>query len=377
MSENSLKLQALISELNKRRETYAAEGVPVIRELYKSDGRKQKRPELFHDSSFLFIRTFDGDIGNRPLPSMNFWNTPDISFTPMTGTSPITTNELKAGETYRVRCRLYNRGDVTVPYPKVEFFLTDPSLGFDTRFSTFIGVTQMNGFLLANGIGEADFIYRVPPEEAGHKCFFARTFSFSPLDRPHDIYFLDPVTDRHIGQKNLNIVSQAVPYNFNLVHMPNADENIQFVPMAMKEIVGLGDTSLGKFQFQEKPSVATFLRQEIKVLSPKQDIKIQRARTGFRVLSQGEGPNADEQAKISRAFTNAIAQIGAGKAKPSAFKELFAEKRKMSAFMQQTKLNIQIPQAGLKPGEAMAVNIINTNTVTGVVKGGITLIVIG
>ena len=29
-------------------------------------------------------------------------------------------------------------------------------------------------FLHANDIGEADSVYRVPPEEEGHKCFFAR-----------------------------------------------------------------------------------------------------------------------------------------------------------------------------------------------------------
>jgi hypothetical protein len=69
----------------------------------------------------LYIRSYNGDTGNRPLPPINFWNTPDISFTPLTGTTPLVTNELQAGETYQVRCLLRNRGDVTVPYPKVEF----------------------------------------------------------------------------------------------------------------------------------------------------------------------------------------------------------------------------------------------------------------
>jgi hypothetical protein len=45
--------------------------------------------------------------------------------------------------------------------------------------------------------------------------------------------------------------------------------------------------------------------------------------------------------------------------------------------MQQTKLSIQIPQFDLQAGEAIAVNVVNTNTNTGVVKGGVTMIVVG
>ncbi|MDB5263938.1 MAG: hypothetical protein JWQ14_3221 [Adhaeribacter sp.] len=377
MSENSRQLQALITELNKRREEYTREGLPVIQELYKTRGRRQKKPDVFNDSSFLYIRTYDGDLGNRPLPTMNFWNSPDISFMPVTGTTPLTTNELRAGESYLVRCHLHNRGDVTVPYPKVEFWLTDPSLGFDTRFSSYVGVTQMNGLLLANGVGEAQFVYRVPPEESGHKCFFARTFSFSPLDKPHDVYALDPVTDRHIGQKNLNIVAQATAYRFNLIHMANTEEIIQFVPLTTKEIIGLGTPALGKLQFIENRSAAIFYRQEIKLLHPNQNVHVKNEQEGFRISAQGEGPGVREQAKIMQAFTNAIKRIGAGKAKPSEFKELFAEKRKMNDFIQKTSLNMTLPQLELKRDEAMAFHIINTNTTTGIVKGGITLVITG
>lgn len=377
MSENSRRLQALVRELNNRREGYTREGLPVIQEFYKSRDRRQRKPEVFNDSSFLYIRTYDGDIGNRPLPAINFWNSPDISFTPTTGTTPLTSNELRAGESYLVRCQLHNRGDVTVPYPKVEFWLTNPSLGFDTRFATYIGVTQLNGLLLANGSGEAQFLYRVPPEESGHKCFFARTFSFSPLDKPHDVYALDPVTDRHIGQKNLNIVAQASAYNFNLIHLPNANEIIQFIPLTMKEIIGLGDRSLGKFQFKETRSAALFYRQEVKVLSPHQNVRIQGGRQGFQISAQGEGPDVREQAQIIHDFIHAIQQIGTGKANPSEFKEVFAAKRRMNAFNQQTSLSITLPQLNLNPEEALAFNIVNTNTVTGVVKGGITLIITG
>jgi hypothetical protein len=375
MAGNRMQLQALIAELNKRRDAYKNESVSLIQEFYKPYGRRQRRPEPFNDSSFLYIRTYDGDIGDRPLPSINFWNSPDISFQQTTGTAPITTNELKAGETYLVRCLLHNRGDVTVPYPKVEFFLTDPSLGFDTRFSTYIGVTQMNGLLLANSKGEAQFIYRVPPEESGHKCFFARTFSFSPIDKPFDVYALNPVIDRHIGQKNLNIVAQGTSYTFNLIHLPNTEENIQFIPLTMNEIIGLGEITLGKFQFKESRSATILNRQRVQVLSSKQNVQVDRGQEGLRFIAQGEGPTLREQARKYRAFTSAIKRINSGKAKPSEFKQLFTEYREINKLQQKTTLAINLPQMGLQSNEAIAVNIICTNTATGGVKGGITLII--
>ena len=134
---------------------------------------------------------------------------------------------------------------------------------------------------------------------------------------------------------------------------------------------------MGKLTFREGASTALFSRGEITVLTEKRELAIERGRSGFAIRSRGEGPDLHEQAEVSRAYTNAIAEIGAGKARPSQFKELFAQKRKMSAFMQQTKLSIQIPQFDLQAGEAIAVNIVNTNTNTGFVKGGITMVVVG
>ncbi len=377
MSENLRQLQALVEELNKRRTVYTEEAVPAIKELYKARERKGREPEPFKESSFLYIRTHAGDIGNRPLPSMNFWNTPDISFSPITTTIPLTTNELRAGETYRVACKVHNRGDVTVPFPKVEFFLTDPSLGFDTRFATYIGVTQMNGLLLSNGVGEAYFSYTVPPQEAGHKCFFARTYSFSPLDKPNDVYALNPVTDRHIAQKNLHIVQQANAYNLQWIHLPNALGTLRFLPLSTKDLVALGDPAIGQLDFREQRSAAVFMRQEVKVLDSDSRVIVKRGRMGFALTSAGDGPGEGEQAEIAKAYLHALEQIRDGKAKRSSFKDLFTAKRKMDSFRMQTKLQIAIPSLNLAPGQAVGINLVNTNSITGEVNGGITLVVTG
>ena len=85
----------------------------------------------------------------------------------------------------------------------------------------------------------AEFAYTVPPTESGHKCLFARCFSFSPLDLPIDDFALDPRLDRHVAQQNLNIVGQAQAFAFNLVHTPNARLRIALRPLQPEELLAL------------------------------------------------------------------------------------------------------------------------------------------
>lgn len=372
MTHNREELQAFLRELNERRDAYTQKAPALTRKLY---GR-EKGPKVFNDSSFLYIRSYNGDIGTRPLGNILFWNSPDITITPVTGTAPLTTNSVDAGHSYRLQCQLHNRGDVMVPFPKVEFFLTVPTLGFDVRVANKLGATQMNGLLMPDGNGSAEVIYDVPATESGHKCLFARTFSFSPLDKPYDVYNLDPRIDRHIAQKNLNIVPQASPYMFNLVHLPNANERIEFVPMTMNEAIALNEPLLVNFKWKEKVDVGVFREMKLEVVGNTEGLSLKRGRKGLEVISQGKGPSLAQQEKLTRSLNRAVAQINAGKAHASQFKELFLAFRTMKDSIQKTSMQMKIPKMGLKPGEAVAWNIVNTNNVTGEVKGGITIVVV-
>ena len=49
----------------------------------------------------------------------------------------------------------------------------------------------------------------------------------------------------------------------------------------------------------------------------------------------------------------------------------------MNDVVQKTSLQMQIPKMDLKPGEAVAWNMVNTNNATKEVKGGITIVVVG
>ena len=146
-----------------------------------------------------------------------------------------------------IRTVLRNRGDLAVPSAKVELFLTDPTLGFDTRFATRLtGLGSVpSAWVPSGGSAAAEFVYTVPPTEAGHKCLFARTFSFSPLELPLDDFALDPRLDRHVAQQNLNIVGQAQAFAFNLVHRPNARIRIALRPLQPEELLALRHPVLG------------------------------------------------------------------------------------------------------------------------------------
>jgi hypothetical protein len=109
-----------------------------------------------------------------------------------------------------------------------------------------------------------------------------------------------------------------------------------------------------------------------------ENIKMKKDGTVFNITMTGkEGMDINRQAEIMKSVTGAIQAINAGKAKPAQFKELFRAFREMNKSMQNTAFKMRIPDFGLEKGEAMGLQIVNTNMVTGEMKGGITLIVTG
>src|SRR5687767_11091597 len=101
--------------LQKRRELYRGGMVSELKALFQQ--RDRRPPEEFHDSSFLYMRSYDADLGVRPFTGVDHWRSPDITLSPVTSVSAYTTS-LNAGETYLIRCALRNRGDLAVPSAK-------------------------------------------------------------------------------------------------------------------------------------------------------------------------------------------------------------------------------------------------------------------
>ena len=227
MPENSFDdIHAYIAELRDRARKSQAESHQALDPLYREQDRKP--PGDFVESSFLYMRSCDVDNGSRPFPCPVFWLSPDLRVAPLSNLGA-PTRELIAGGSYRFTAVVRNRGDLIVPSAKVEFWLVTPTLGFDTRFAVKIGVAADR--VMAFSATEVSVDYTVPPTVSGHRCLFARVFSFAPLDIPVDDFALNPVIDRHVAQQNLDVVASGESFVLDWVHHRNAAERLELVPM--------------------------------------------------------------------------------------------------------------------------------------------------
>jgi len=376
MSVNVKKAAGYISGLRKSREEYLKKVPAQLAKIYSGKDKRPK-PDHFKESSFLYIRSYNGDTGIRPFTGINFWNSPDITINPISN-SGINTTELYAGNTYNIRCRLNNRGDLMIPYPKVEFFLTDPSLGFNTTVAKLLGLTQLPGLLLPASNDEAIMRYTVPASESGHKCLFARTYSFSPLDKPFDLNALDPRLDRHIGQQNLNIVPQGSTYTFNLVHQPNTLETVEFRPLSVRQVMVLQHPALRELKITQLKDTQTLARIKVEVAAKtSHELGMKNDKGIWQVTTSGKGISLDKQGKIFKT-TNAILEaIHSGKGSHQHFKRELKPFTDMNRHVAVTAFQMTIPDFGTRKGYAVGFDIVNRNKIDGSIKGGITIIATG
>lgn len=333
-----------LKELLSRREPYKGDALGELAGEFRK--RERRPPKVFKDSSFLYMRSYAGDIGVRPFSGITFWRSPDIQISPVTNIAAYTT-ELEAGETYIVRCALRNRGDVAVPSAKVELFLTDPSLGFDTRYAQNLTLGKVPATWVAPGATASTvFQWTVSPSESGHKCLFARAFSFSPVDLPASVYALDPRTDRHVAQKNLNIAKQAQNFSFQIIHPPVARMRIELRALQRDELLRLCEPALAE--------VAPAAKWPERGWGSLAKIELE---------DRGEG-------KVSIELTPEGALLIAEGERQGGEKEPLPHR---------TRLRMTVPDLGLKPGEAVGLDITavdESNEELGPV-GGITLVIVG
>ena len=381
MPEDATATAEYVSELRKRREAYSEEALARLREVFHR--RDRKPPEVFHDSSFLYIRSFDGDIGNRPFSGIVHWHSPDLLVSPISSVGAYTTT-LQAGDTYIIRTVLRNRGDLAVPSAKVELFLTDPTLGFDTRFATRLtGLGNVpSAWVTSGGSAAAEFAYTVPPTEAGHKCLFARCFSFSPLELPLDDFALDPRLDRHVAQQNLNIVGQAQAFAFNLVHRPNARIRIALRPLQPEELLALRHPILADVRpAREFPQRGWGRLTGIKLTETDgEGIVVEEEREGVGFSSEDRaGFDLGSQRELESAVREVLNAVQAGKTKLSQHRDLLAKFREMTGQVRRSRFAMTVPDIGLQPGQAVGLEMaaLDQNTDPPDAFGGIMIIIVG
>lgn len=372
---STAELQAYLKELIESRDQYLDEAIPALEKNF-ARGKGEIPPRRFNDASFLYIRSHPGDTGSRPLGNVVHWHSPDIQLVPGTGGN--FTTQLEAGASYIVSIRLHNGGDMAVPYPKVELFLSDPTLGFDTRYSTHIATTQHDGILLPNSTALVQHHYQVPFGESGHKCLFARTWSFSPPDLPIDLHALDPRIDQRIAQQNLHVVQQGQPYMMQIVHPMNADDTIEFVTMHADDILRLHLPHIHAHRLRGDIRENALERIEFERQGKSGgDLEWDHGR--IRLRSHGDGPSLEEQQHLEAALSRLLSEHGRDSQDPGKdhFRSLVAAYRKASQYNTRTRLAIKVPDLGLQEGEVAGVQISRRCSATGNVHGGITLLVTG
>jgi hypothetical protein len=369
-----------LRSLLRQRELRTEDAIAELHTFFKR--RDRRPPEEFQDSSFLYMRSFDADLGARPFANVPFWLSPDISLSPLTGGIAYT-DTLKAGDTYVIRCALRNRGDIGVPSAKVELFLTDPTLGFDTRFATNLTLGHVpSAWVPADAHSAVEFAYTVPSTEAGHKCLFARAFSFSPLDLPIDDFQLDPRLDRHVAQRNLNIVGQSQPFEFAMVHAPNARVRIRLRPLEPEQLLKLHEPALSDVApAREIPRSGWGRTTGLGLSKPGGgEIVVREEADGLAVEARDpEGLDLGAQRELNAAVRDVLRKVAAGTARMADYRDVFAKFRRMNSQARRSTFRMALPDLGLAPRQAVGLDItaVDENDADPQVFGGITVVVIG
>ncbi|TDX29237.1 hypothetical protein [Rhodovulum visakhapatnamense] len=291
----------------------------------------------------------DRATGVRPFSGITFWHSPDLMLSPVT-----------------------NLGTA-----KVEHFLVDPTIGFSTQFAENLTLARVpQAFVPALGAAETRFVWTVPPSQSGHKCLFARVFSFSPLDLPVDDVALDPRLDRHVAQLNLDILGQAQAVNFNLVHRANARIDLTIRALQPTELMALRHPALaGIAPFPDIPKRGW---AELRLRKGGGEVKAEPMPEGLRLSITGRGISLDDQKQLGGAMRAVLRAIGAGKTQALAHRDLFARFREMTREARQTRLSLRTPRLGIPKGQAIGVEVIGIDQVAGDgPMGGLTLVVSG
>jgi hypothetical protein len=311
------------------------------------------------------------------MPCPVFWLSPDLSVAPLSNLG-MPTHQLTAGAPYRFTATVRNRGDLPVPSAKVEFYLTDPTLGFDTRVSTKLGVAA--GRVQAHGASQASLDYTIPPAMSGHRCLFARVFSFSPRDLPIDDFALNPLLDRHVAQLNLNIVAQGSALAINWIHHCNAAELLEIVPMMAQVIRALRVEAVTALRLAGADKWRD-VEGQLKIgfeAGKGSTIEARRTDRGFELRSQDDAAvSLERQAELTKEVQAQLGALEAGGGDAARFAKLCREFRAMSAQTVRSRLTLGLPDAGLERGQAIGLNLIKRDIETDEATGGLGLFLTG
>lgn len=331
-------------------------------------GNRDKKPEEFKDKTFLYIRSVESDTGSRPMPGGTiFWNSCDIELYDSSGTL-IPANQMQLNQTYTITVLVHNEGDMTCNSCVVELFICNPSIGFDRTHATQVGI--QSHIIMGHNTVTARFLFKPGAGDLGHRCMFARAYSYVSADMPLSADAFNPVADRHIGQQNLSIIDQGNAFEFNV-----------FVPVRLKTQnltlkLNQNKAPVGNIKLKGFENLVTTNR----TISGKRFLFLQNIGTDNKSdKNQSAGITREQKSFLIRLLLFILSMIFRKKYDPSRFEAMKAVgdntwTKKFSAGL--NKMTMQIPFLFLGPGKATQFEIEMTDE-AGKSLGGFTLIVKG
>jgi hypothetical protein len=160
-----------------------------------------------HYTPWLLIRSFLGDTGARPLASGTvFWESPDVWVVSAAGI-----NQPIPGQSNTVYARVSNLGRETATGVQVRFWWANPSLAITEASANLIGIGYTNIQAASTVDVQCPNPWIPVVENGGHECLLAEALipNFDPLTAP-----MDPVDDRHVGQKNEQLLLVSPGHSF-------------------------------------------------------------------------------------------------------------------------------------------------------------------
>lgn len=185
------------------------------------DDQHDDKPEEPHDGEFdgttrLFIRTHPADDGSEPLaPGLAFWTSPDVVIVKPGGAVG---GEAVPLQVNQVRVTVNNGGGIPAVDAYVDAFVADPSTLITPATATFIGggLVTVQAYLQAT----IDLPWTPQAGDTGHRCVIARVSLVFPPDTYTDPTVFDVVGDRHVAQRNIQVLEvaagQAMTFRFRL-----------------------------------------------------------------------------------------------------------------------------------------------------------------
>jgi hypothetical protein len=204
---------------------------------------RQERGRANSFLPYLLVRSVIGDRGDRPI-NVPFWESPDIWTAPGDPSSspavpPDHGGTLVAGEANTVYAHVWNLGFAPLAGIVVEFYWFNPSLAIDGTHANLIGTARCE--LAGRGMPGSHALVKCPQawvpvmENGGHECLVVRVYG---IGDPLGANEWQPWLNRHVGQRNVSVVTSAKSWNQLLTTFTDLAEEahrIQLIQLAPQQ----------------------------------------------------------------------------------------------------------------------------------------------